>query len=370
MNDTPDTPAAPATDSGWMALYPGLSQQIDATDSAKQLATVVRFIVEELPKRVPTSKVLQAAKAVGATLIAALANVGDETEFAKTRIMAKKQVLFLLTVMKEEAAAQTAASETAAPPPPPFTVEADTIDKFLPAFLGRYMGYALAPFRPDPPMAVPERLPWFMTEGGAERLGQAVEQHVAPFLLESRVLKVRLVENFNVKEKGVAGMLSFLVQPKDNPIHYVWDNLWQPPATQAAKGSSDQRRSQMVRDAMQTIAGPGGPALDGRDLAIIRMLVRLDPAVVVEEQGVLKDSIAKARGGQLRPTFVRERIEKMIQDTLPPPCGEMLLLRMMASHPDYFNAEWIKWFVAGFRDRKDAVALFQRWHPEIRAVTG
>lgn len=371
MDDALPSDVPPASD-GYVGLYPALTRPIDEADSGRQIGAIMRVIVDDLTKRVPTDKVRQVAKGIGVALLSVLRDASSPQDIAKARLLAKKQVMYLLTTMKEEVARLANTPDVEAVPSGPvlpFTVAGERIETFLPEFLGKYIMHILSPLHVTR-AATPERLPWMLAPDFAPRLGQVVQEKIAPFLMEYRIVKVRLAENFNVKEQGVAGMIAMMSTGKDNAVHYVWDNFWQPPAPAGKASGSEQRRSDLLRSVWRELNGLGHGELTASDIEVLRRVIHLSSARLAEEVAIAIDSIAKIRNETIRPTFIRERLEKLITDALPTYGGELVLLKLCAEQPDYFNDEWVKWFLAGFRDRKEHVAVFTRYLPQMRAAIG
>lgn len=390
MSDPFSTPA----DQGPQALYPEFAARIEAAGSLKDLNTAMRAIVEETVRLYPVDKVRQAARQVATGHVALMREATSSSNLDMVKVASKKQILFLVAATRGCAPASIATAESTSPaaPPPaaaqpappaptggppaaeatpgeeekavPFTVEGTTVAEFFADFLGKYVIHLLSTFHVEKARA-PERLPWFLSSGFADRMATVIRHLVAPHLLEYRVMKVRLAENFNVQEQGAAGLLEMVQRPTDNPVHHTWEAFWQPPAN-GAKPAATDKRGLLLDSVWGRLNAAGAGELAPRDIEVIRHLIRLPLPRVKDELAVAQDSLAKIRDGRLRPTYVRERIEKlMMGGDLPRYTGELILLKLAGDHPDFFNPEWAKWFAAGFRDRPEQIALFQGYYPLV-----
>ncbi|HYD29525.1 MAG TPA: hypothetical protein VEB64_01495 [Azospirillaceae bacterium] len=375
---------------GLQPLYPQMAARLDSVESLRELSAAMRMIVEEVVRLYPADKVRQAAKLVASEHMALLKDMAADANMEMARIVSKKQVLFLLAATKgcpPCAPAPMAARPPApvpAPPPlpapssdaavaedstPSFEVDGQTIDVFFPDFLGKYVAWQLSPFHVTQTRN-PSRLPCFLAPDFADRLAAVIRMIVGPHLLEYRVMKVRLVETFNIADQGLPVMVEIVQRPNDNPIHHTWDIFWQPPAN-GAKPAPNDRRGKLLDSAWARLNAAGFGELTERDIDVIRSLIRLPVARAVEELSAARDCLVKIRDGRMRPAYIRERIEKMVlgSDT-PRYMAELILLKLVAEDPLFFNDEWAKWFSTGFRDRPDAIPLFNRWYEDVRAAVG
>lgn len=372
MADLSSDPADQALNGAYDALAP----KIDAADSPTKLAVELHSLIGDLVKKDTTGRVRDTARHLAHAQMATIRDIRTRQQLDEAKTMAKGHLRQLLLAFGGNLAELAVAGNVGAASRLPFQVAADKMTEFLPEFLGKYVMHILAPLSIDD-ARVPNQLPVLYSRAFAARLGSVVQKTVSPFLMQFRIMKVRVIENFNVGEQGVSGLLDMMADPRDNAIHHVWNIFWEPPpeprraaAPASTNSLSDQNRLKVLQAAWTDLNQAGHGELNAREIDVLRELIRLPYDKVLAEFEILRANVVKERQGSIRQGFVRDRLEKLIMGDMPRYVGELMALKLCAEYPEFFNEEWAKWFVAGYRDRKECVALFTLWYPKIRAALG